>query len=405
MSKKRILFVDDEPNILNGLQRMLRRLRDHWDMAFVAGGREALEHLAEHPVDVIVSDIRMPEVDGIALLTEVRESYPRIVRIALSGYSDQEMLLRSVGPVHQFLAKPCDADELQETVVRACALRDLLADEKVQSIVSGISSLPAMPKVYEQVVKVLQSPDGSVGEVGHIISRDVAMTAKVLQLVNSAFFGLRNHVASPEQAVALLGMDTVKALVVGVGVFSQMDLRTLSGISVEDLSLHGTAVAHVANRIVLAEGAGTTLADNAMMAGMLHDVGILVFATNFTADYRKVLQIMEAEHIPLHDAEISVFGVSHSEVGAYLLGLWGLPDTIVEAVAYHLTPRLCPHQTFSVLTATHVANALVHEAYQDPLPERRPTVDEVYISQLQVMERLPEWRDCCPAVSQMTAPM
>lgn len=404
MPNKRVLFVDDEPNVLDGLQRMLRRQRGEWEMTFVTGGQEALNHLKAHETDVIVSDIRMPEMDGVTLLTRVREQYPGIVRIALSGFSDQEMLLRSTGPVHQFLAKPCDADALRDTVVRACALRELLAGANVQSIVSSIRSLPAMPALYQKVVEVLASPEGSVGEVGLLISRDVGMTAKVLQLVNSAFFGLRHHVTSAEQAVALLGMDTVKALVIGLGTFSDFEKNGPSDLPIERISYHSTRVANVGHRIAQGQGGGGTLVDDALMAGMLHAVGVLVFLANFRQEYREVRKLMAAEPVSLIAAESQVFGVSHAEVGAYLLGIWGLPDAIVEAVAFHNTPLRCVNQAFSAMTATHVANALVHEREVKMElrtvgnPAQQAQVDETYIEQLQLTSHLPKWREICASI-------
>src|SRR5262245_37814840 len=99
---KKILFVDDEPNVLQGLERMLRSMRHEWEMQFAMSGPAALERLAEQTFDVIVSDMRMPGMTGAQLLTEVSQRHPHIVRIILSGQADQEDILRSVGPTHQY---------------------------------------------------------------------------------------------------------------------------------------------------------------------------------------------------------------------------------------------------------------------------------------------------------------
>jgi YesN/AraC family two-component response regulator len=202
--KRRILFVDDEPMVLNGLQRTLRKMRRDWDMTFVGSGREALDVLGKKPMDVIVSDLRMPEMDGGRLLAEVKKQHPNVVRIILSGQLDQEMTLKSVQLAHQSLSKPCDAEVLKHTLAKLFALRDFLSDESIKSIISQIESLPSLPAIYTEIVAEMQSDDPSIKKVGEIISKDISMTAKILQMVNSAFFGLFQKIKSPEQAVMML---------------------------------------------------------------------------------------------------------------------------------------------------------------------------------------------------------
>ena len=233
--KKRIIFVDDEPNLLKGLSRMLRPLREEWEMLFVGSGSDALAALEKDAFDVVVSDMRMPGMDGAQLLAEVAQRYPQIVRIVLSGHMDKEMIYRSVGRAHQYLAKPCDAARLKSTVARACTIRDSLADKFLKELVAGMKSLPSLPSLYIELVEYLQSPEASIQTVGKIIARDVGMTAKILQLVNSAFFGLSRKVGSPSQAVSLLGLDTIRALVLSVQAFSQFDETNLPGFHTESL--------------------------------------------------------------------------------------------------------------------------------------------------------------------------
>jgi len=200
---KRILFVDDESMVLDGLRRMLRGMRNEWEMEFAASGHEALGILAGRQFDVIVTDMRMPGMDGCQLLNHVKKLHPQVVRIVLSGQSDNDMIMKSVGPAHQFLSKPCDAEILKTTVARVCSMWNLLDDEALIKVVSGIESLPSLPQLYSEVVDEVNSAEGSLNRVGEIISKDSGMSAKILQLVNSAFFGLPRQVTSPVRAVQL----------------------------------------------------------------------------------------------------------------------------------------------------------------------------------------------------------
>lgn len=183
-----IVFVDDEPNLLSGYRRMLRGKRSAWNLNFANGGDEALEFLKTNDVDIIVSDMRMPGMGGGELLTRVKHEYPHTIRLALSGYADSETELECAQVAHQFLLKPIEAARLIETLELALSLRPLLSDKGLQKTVAGLSSLPSLPTLYHQVLKEASSERGSMASIAEIIAGDIAMTAKILQLVNSAFF-------------------------------------------------------------------------------------------------------------------------------------------------------------------------------------------------------------------------
>ncbi|MHC4695152.1 MAG: HDOD domain-containing protein [Planctomycetota bacterium] len=388
---KRILFVDDEANVLQGLQRMLRPMRREWEMTFCPGGQEALRALADDPFDVIVSDMRMPGLDGAALLAEVARQYPQVVRIVLSGQSSRETTLQSIGVAHQFLAKPCDPERLKQTVSHAFALRDLLSDETLKRALSRLKSVPSMPAVYTELVEELRYSDASVRRVGEIISQDPGMTTKVLQLVNSAFFGVPRQVSSPGHAASLLGTDTIKALVLGIDVFSRFKDTTVEGISPESVQKHSADTAATAKQIAMTEKAAPNVADASLMAGFLHDVGKLILAQNLPEQYGKVLA-MHKNGVSLCEAERKEFGATHAQVGAYLLGLWGLPDRLVEATAFHHCPGESFGQSFSPVTAVHVANVLVHGHTNEGEGEE---LDLDYLARLGIADRVPTWRAAC----------
>ncbi len=386
---KRILFVDDEPNVLEGLRRMLRPMRHEWDMVFAAGGSEALQILAGNPCDVIVSDMRMPGMDGLQLLGEVKRRHPETIRIALSGHSDMDVLLACTRITHQYLAKPCDPETLKTTVDRATGLRALLADDNLRKLIANIDSLPSLPKLYTEIMEELSSEDASIARVAEIIAKDVSMTAKILQIVNSAFFGLVTHVASPAQAAVLLGVDVIRALVLSSKVFSQFE-HDESGLDLSAVQHQSERRGALARQIAIAEAQPTETCDYALMAGMLQDVGRLVLAKHRPGEYAEVMRAVSESD---WEAEQAVFGCTHMEVGAYLLGLWGLPNPIVEAVAYHHRPGRSVGSVFSPLTAVHAAGALVQD--DDGGSAETPGLDLDYLQRLGLNERPPVWRALC----------
>lgn len=385
--KKRVLFVDDEPHVLHGLRRMLHSMSREWDMKFVGSAEEALAQLASSCFDVLVTDIRMPGMDGAQLLSEVMKRHPQVVRIVLSGQADEEATLRTVGPAHQFLSKPCDAETIKSTVARAIALRGHLSSSGLKSLISGLESLPSLPTLYQQILSALQSPKTSVTDVGKLIAQDVGMTAKVLQLVNSSFFGLPRHISSPVEAAVLLGIGTLKALVLSVGIFSQCNPSGEGSSLLDSLQNHSLAVSRCARRIAEAEKRDDAFCDDCYLAGLLHDVGKLVFLRSFPAAYLEIAKWAEAHDQPSGNLEQEAFGGTHGEVGAYLLGLWGFADHVVEAVAYHHSPSRCVARAFNPLTVVHASDAFAQTRGSSPLE----MIDSEYLDSIGFLHRINAW--------------
>jgi putative nucleotidyltransferase with HDIG domain len=385
---RRILFVDDEPKVLEALRRSLRSLRGEWEMEFAPGGAEALNVLSGGAFDVIVADMRMPGMTGAQLLAEVTRLYPRMIRIILSGTWDQDLRMQAVMTAHQYLSKPCDAETLRSTLSRAFALRDLLMKPGLQELITRVGSLPSVPAIYQQLVEALRAPETSAKDVGAIISRDIAMTAKVLQLVNSAFFGIRKHISSPAEAVSYLGVDAIKALTLSLSVFSAFSNAQSARFSIDALQSHCNSVGKTAIEIAKDTHSSRQMRDDIMVAGLLHDLGKLVLASLFPEEYDRVLEAAPDCGPAQLAAEREAFGAAHAEIGAHLLWLWGLPDAVVEAVAFHHDPASAPTPGFSPAGVIHVADVL--DGSTEPL-EARVWLDREYLSRVGVTAPLPVW--------------
>lgn len=397
-TKTRILFVDDEPKVLDGLQRMLRSMRNEWDIDTASSGEEALVKMERAAFDVLVSDMRMPGMDGAQLLTEVMQRYPHVIRIILSGQSDQETILRSVGPTHMYLSKPCDAALLKSTVQRVLALRGILENEELRRLISRLKTLPSLPVAYTEIIAELNKSEPSLERIGTIVARDVAMTAKIMQMVNSAFFGFYSHVSSPMQAVRILGTDKIRSLVLSAHIFSQFANLQVERFGIEALWNHSLRVGLTAKAITLQAGGDALLAEESFMAGLLHDAGRLVLVANLTGDYETMLADLKTSPQALEQAECSRFGASHAEIGAYLFGLWGLANPLLEAIAFHHRPNRAGNPHFSPLTAVHAADAIDQNSYPDPIfPPAE--ADAQYLESLNLGGRLLEWRKLAEDIS------
>jgi len=391
-TKKRILFVDDEPLVLQGLQRMLRHLRTEWEMAFVDSGPKALALMEQTPFDVIVSDMRMPGMNGAELLNEVMKRHPKTVRFILSGHADKELILKCVGTTHQYLSKPCEPEALKAAILRAAALGASLDSERLKQLVARLERLPSIPSVYTEIVEKLQQPDVALEEIGAVIAKDIGMTANILKLVNSAFFGLRRQIVDPTEAVTYLGVETVKALVLSIHAFEQFKDVAIEGFSLSSLWQHSLETAGLARAIAGAEQAEGKLRDESFVAGMLHDAGKVVLAANFTAQYAEAMRLARAGKTELMATEEQLFGANHADVGGYLLGLWGLPVPVVEAITLHHNPARSLNKEFTPLTAVHVANALVRARAPEAAELPGSQVDAHYLTELGLAGRLEAWK-------------
>lgn len=390
---KKILFVDDEPKVLAGIQRQLRDRRDEWEMTFATSGPDALSRMDSESFDVVISDMKMPGMSGVEFLDAVRVKHPRTVRIILSGQSDQAQIERSTCVAHQYLTKPCDRDVLRATVARACSLRDRMYGKRLFDIVSQISTLPSLPTVYAELQQELAGDDPSLARIGDIIASDIAMTTKLLQIVNSSFFGLAKEVENARQAAAYLGVRVLRPLALTSAVFSQFAAFDLDGYTIESLTLHSMAVSSVAERIVADLGGDQRVRRHAMLAGAVHDVGQLILAQHRTEDFRRAVHNARESGRPLYLVEREILGSDHAALGAYLLGLWGFADTIVDAVALHHEPGSSWNEGLSTRLALSLADAIVSQQSVDVLTVVDAGVAPEMLVSGEASRRLAEWRD------------
>ena len=337
---KRVLIVDDQQNVLDGLRRMLHSERSVWEMEFVSSGDAALRACEAHPFDVVVSDLQMPGMDGAQLLEHIRDWYPATARIVLSGYSDDALAARAVPVAYRVLGKPCDIAELKGAIDRVCTLQDILRRPDMQKVIGAIGVLPSLPSSYMALSNALQNRDSTTQQLSRIIEQDSAMTAKVLQIVNSGFFGFSQNVRSLDHAVNYLGIERIKNLALYSHAFSVfIPSREIPGNFYEGMQRHCQITALIAGTLPLSRDVRETT----IVAVLLHDLGKLALASKMPKQLALVLEEMKNNSSGETDAEEFILGIGHAEIGAYLLGLWGIDGLVVDAIAHHHHPTRISH--------------------------------------------------------------
>ena len=391
--KTRVLFLDDESLALQGLQRLLRNMRASWDMAFVDSGACALDLMEQSPFDIVVTDMLMPGMNGADFLNEIRKRHPHTIRLILSGHAEKDLILQCIGSAHQFLAKPCPPEVLKAALTRVSLLNATLQEnDALRRFISQMDRFPSVPSLYIDLAETLLHADVALDEVTKIVIQDPGVTAATLKMVNSGFFGAAREITGMAEAISCLGLDTFKSLAFNLNAFSPFDAAMFREKALANLWHHSVDVAVAARRIAEAEGTDKRCLAAAHTAGLLHDIGKFVMVLFSPERHWEASTLADEQKMPLWMAEQQIFGVSHAETGAYLLGLWGLPPSIVEAVACHHDPMRATAKAFDPLSAVHAANALVqdHTEFlgQRPVSE----IDSTYLKQIGRLDRLEVWR-------------
>jgi HD-like signal output (HDOD) protein len=398
---KDIIFVDDEQELLDSLRTRLYKHRNDWNMKFVVSGEEAIAAFGKQPIDLIVSDVRMPGMDGGQLLSVVKERWPTTVRIIVSGYSDPVQAVRLTSLAHQYVAKPCDGKQLENIIERCFNLQDLLSQESLRHMVGRIGTLPAMPRTYGRLQAALSQPGVTAAEIGDIVNADAAIATKVLQITNSAFFRLRKPMVRIKDAVTYLGFATIRNLVLSAEIFSQWKASNDAlGVDPAQLQNHAHHAAAACKSLI----GGRVTADDAWLAGLLHDIGYWILIQECPKELKQALELSRAEQLPLFECERRTTGATHAAIGAYLLGLWGLPYAVVEAVALHHTPTAVTANGYDLVGALAVSHALLEGTNGHALARAGASDAGLDAAYLKTVEAPFDWEEARRRVQASAAP-
>ena len=340
---KTIAFVDDDQRVLDGLRRLLRGFRKDWDLSFFSSGEEMLKAFADTKFDIVVSDMRMPSMNGAELLTTVKEQSPGTLRIVLSGYANEELILESIHAIHQFISKPASQDDIVKTIQRGIRLQEALDSSYLKSLLGSVDSLPAMPEIYDELMREIASENASLEQVGKIVERDMALTSSLLKLVNSAFFSLVRHIETPSQAAAILGSDMIKNLALSNSIFSSFEGTSGQRRLLEQLNRMGQQVGILAGQFAKVCEVSTRSRDHAQLAGMMINLGGL-------------LEVILGDQLKQHG---DIEAPETELLGSYLLGIWAMPFPIVEAVRWYKQPALSNIDVISPVAIVHAAWAML----------------------------------------------
>ncbi|MFK5984089.1 MAG: response regulator [Pseudomonadota bacterium] len=360
-----IIFIDDEVAILRSFKRILRHLSKQHQIEFVSDSLEAIELFKTKTYQLIVSDMKMPEKDGCYVLSEAQKYSPGALRVILSGYSEQEQSLKASLYAHLFIAKPFESRAIVELIERAEGLQQMGLSEKLLSKLGQLNALPPAPKSYRSLTEALRAEDNSITarDISNLLQQDMVLVSKILQLTNSAFFGIPQPINDLERAVTLLGVEIIKGLILHYELIGKLQDQPEPEPWQKAMYRDSIQTAQLAKETALNSKQSRKIQESAFLAGLLHDIGRLVLVEQAEAESDMDKLFAEQTGIELCELEQQLFGVHHGWVGAYLLKLWGFSDEIVEAVALHHYPLQSEDTCFTPLSAVHVALDELDDSY------------------------------------------
>lgn len=388
--KRSILFVDDEEKVLQGIRRSFYDLSDDWNLYFFDDGFKALNFIEDNFVDVIVTDMKMPGVDGATLLERSKELQPKSHRFVLSGHADLEEAVRALPIAHQYLLKPCDAEVLKEAIYRAFCLYEQLEHPGLSDLYGGPDGLPLAPALYREITRVVAQSDVSFDDLSKKIEADDKVTEAILKLTNSAYFVRRKKIGDIHRALSYLGMTIIKNLIIYLEIFRLYQTKDVFRIlSSRQLQYQGYIAANIARGFF----SDKKMSDDAFTAAMLHDIGRLIWAAINPSLVRSIMNESIERDVPMAEIEKERVGFTSSQVGSYLLYSWGMPYPVVEAVCYHQKPQMVLHSKFEILDAVYVASLFTKYPLQLKSGDYEGMgLDMGYLQQLGVAGELPRWR-------------
>lgn len=399
---RRLLFVGGEDSWLGQTERDLACLQSNWKCERAADCGQAVEKWASGSFDTLILDGRV--ADGAKLFKTLEKELAQSICLVRCQTLDRAASAQWKGSGASLVPEDSDAATLLSNIKRSACLQDWMGNDAIKKLVTQIRKLPAQPKLHTDVTNELKSENGSMDVVGKLIAQEPVMSAKILQVVNSAFFGLTRELSDPTECVMVLGAERIKALILLAGVFSQYAAAKCPGFAPEPVWGHSIQVGAFARAIALAETKNARTAEAAFTAGLLHDIGKLVLAGNLPEMYDTVQKLKVSKQITSREAELEILGTSHAELGACLLATWGLPLPILEAIAWHHEPARSDEKGFSLLAAVHAANVFAQESQAGNAP--RDPVDIGYLMHSGLGDCRNRWREFCglePKAQQETA--
>ena len=390
--KLKILFVDDEKKVLSSLKRLFYNKKEEWEMDFVLGGRDALKQVREIEYDIVISDMHMPNIDGAYLLEQVQAISPYTLRFILSGYTDIDLVKKTLKATHKFFHKPCPKDKLEKIINRVVFLRKLLPDKSLREKINQIGVLPCNPLIYAMLVEALSKSD--LKRFQDTLYYDVCMFLNLFKIIMNSFFVEAKGIYSFFKLLHNIDLSILKTVFLSQEIFLDYSDFTFKDFSINEIWRHSRVVAYLSKTIAENLYKDKKFIEDCFIAGLLHDVGVFLMLLIFKERYLNFLK-NNFYKSDFEKKEIDEFKCSHALLGAYLAGIWGANVNIVEAIAFHANPSLIKKKKLSPLSIVHFAGVFAFKNLNSLAGNSDINLDFGHYENMVSYATLKMWKNIC----------
>lgn len=352
---KTILLVDTDEKIRIKLARVFTEAG--FGVVVAENADKAWEQLSAHSVELVICDMHLPDVGGHRFLKQVRQRYPSVIRIIMSGFGEGKDVVESLrdGSARMYVVKPWDERKLLTEVMNLVRLGDMFKSRQLLDVFNNMKELPALPETYTKICGLIEEEAG-IEAIAKVVEQDQTIAVKLLQVANSVYYSM--NTGSVRQAIVFMGLTNLKTIVLGLTVMKQLEGLQGGFFSKEVLWEHADRVNRITHQL-FNRCLGRPMKDSEATAGLLHDIGRVLLLKDYSRSYAGVAKAAFGNReSTFRETEKSLMGISHDEVGGFLLNWWSLPQPIVEAAMFHHDPANPVIIHREVVAAVHVADYL-----------------------------------------------
>ncbi|WP_415903163.1 HDOD domain-containing protein [Neptuniibacter sp. QD29_5] len=366
----------------------------NWAFVRLDSKDSLIDQLEQNTFDAVILPCSMRAIVDIELMAKLSRIQPHAVRVFLGAeFWNAGFKAKASEIAHRIYPNNVPIKEVAEELEYQIKLVKLLNRSSLQTYVSTVGCLPSPPSMYRQLTEAVNSDVADLTEISEIIEQDPSVVAQIMKQVNSAFFGFSRQISDLREAISLLGVRNLRSMALS----SQLNNQFKEGqdwdqFSFEKMGQRSLLVARLAQAISRRAGASKAVQDQAFLAGLLHDLGVMIMAAHDPVQYKKLINYSVKKQKPIYLVEKAACGFFHGEVAAALLALWNLPPQVVEAVMLHHVPHLSSSKEFSPLTAVHVADAMLPSVDVAGECDLASSLSLRYLDQVGVMDEVPQWR-------------
>lgn len=386
-----VLFVLKDRSQGNLYSENIPAIDSSWSVNIADNTKDAVDFVRGNDIDVIICDDEVADSKGLDVISSCSHERPGVLSFLRKSNSPtkEESIALSEKKVF-VLPENLEEEGIYSHISRRVLLKSLSENLNLLSVIRKMKKMPTIPQLYHQITRELRKEDGSIEFVAGLISKEPSMATRILKAVNSPAYVLGYEITEVVHALLFLGKEATQAQILADSVFNSYPNQSVAGLNLQEVWKHSINVSAIARRISMSIDSNKKSAEIACTAGVVHDLGKVLMATNLPDHYQQAVNYAKEERVPLVQAEEKVFGTNHAQVAASLMGLWSIPFRILNSVAYHHNPTGTMKKPPTSAMALYIADGFENAKSKNVLGQN---IDENIIEDWGFTDQFEDWAE------------